>query len=61
MSHPNGSYNKYTLKILKELNLELGFRSSMIVDKTKKMKKINSSKYEIAREDHSNIIFKMNE
>ena len=61
MSHPNGSYNKNTLKILKELNLELGFRSSMIVDKTKKMKKINNSKYEIAREDHSNIIYKMNE
>lgn len=54
MAHPCGSYNNSTLKILKKLELDIGFRSSVTVDMN--MKKINNSKFEIAREDHSNIL-----
>ena len=54
MSHPCGSYNDKTLKILKELNIELGFKQIMKTDK--RVKKINNSRFEIAREDHSNIL-----
>ena len=54
MSHPCGSYSSSTLKILKKLELDIGFRSTVIVDMN--MKKINNSKFEIAREDHSNIL-----
>ena len=45
-----------TLKILNDLNLDIGFRSNIHVDLKKKMKKINNTCFEIAREDHSNII-----
>lgn len=54
MSHPCGMYSSYTLKILKNLNIRIGFRDNMIVDSS--MKEINSSFLEIARQDHSNII-----
>ena len=56
MSHPCGSYNDDTLKILKELGIELGFKNLMIIEKEKKMKKLNNSSLEIARADHSNIL-----
>ena len=54
MSHPCGSYNSDTLDILEKLNIKIGFKQIMTIDK--QMKKINNSKYEIAREDHANII-----
>ena len=54
MSHPCGMYSKNTLRILKKLNIKIGFRDNMVIDKW--MKKINSSSFEIARQDHSNII-----
>ena len=56
MSHPCVSYNDDTLKILKELVIELGFKNLMIIEKEKKMKKLNNSSLEIARADHSNIL-----
>jgi peptidoglycan/xylan/chitin deacetylase (PgdA/CDA1 family) len=58
MSHPSGSYNNDTLKILKELKIELGFKQIMQVEPEKNMKKINNSSLEIARQDHA-IILKM--
>ena len=33
MSHPCGSYNKVTLKILKKLNIKIGFKQVMSLDK----------------------------
>ena len=60
MSHPCGSYNQYTLEILKELGIELGFQQIMSVEPEKGMKKVNNSFLEIAREDHSNIYERMN-
>jgi peptidoglycan/xylan/chitin deacetylase (PgdA/CDA1 family) len=59
MSHPCGNYNQDTKIILNKLNIEIGFRSSMSIDKKNSMKKINNSKFEIAREDHANIISKI--
>ena len=56
MSHPSGSYNDDTLKILKELGVKLGFTQIMSIDPNKGMKKINNSSLEIAREDHANIL-----
>ena len=60
MSHPNGSYNDDTLKILQELKIELGFKQIMTIEPEKKMKKINNSSLEIARQDHARIIKMMN-
>ena len=60
MSHPCGNYNQDTKIILNKLNIEIGFRSSMSIDKKNSMKKINNSKFEIAREDHANIYKRMN-
>ena len=60
MSHPNGSYNDDTLKILQELKIELGFKPIMSIEPEKNMKKINNSSLEIAREDHARIIKMMN-
>ena len=60
MSHPCGSYNNYTLEILKELKIELGFKQIMITEPEKGMKKINNSFLEIARQDHAEIIKRMN-
>ena len=56
MSHPCGIYNFNSINILKKLNVKIGFRSNMKTDN-----KINKSNYEIAREDHSNILKEMNE
>ena len=55
MSHPCGDYNKNTLKVLKKLNISIGFRSNLSPNKSKT---INASNLEIAREDSSNIIKK---
>ena len=60
MSHPNGSYNDDTLKILQELKIELGFKPIMSIEPEKNMKKINNSSLEIARQDHSKIVKMMN-
>ena len=56
MSHPCGSYNEDTLKILKELGIELGFKQIMTIEPEKGMKKINNTKLEIARQDHAHIM-----
>ena len=59
MSHPCGSYNNYTLEILKELGIQLGFKQIMTIEPEKGMKKINNSFLEIAREDHIEIYKRM--
>jgi peptidoglycan/xylan/chitin deacetylase (PgdA/CDA1 family) len=59
-SHPLGSYNQNSLEILKELGIELAFKDSMKIEREKGMKKINNSPLEIAREDHAEIIKRMN-
>ena len=60
MSHPNGSYNDASLKILKELGIELAFKDSMKIEKEKGMKKINNSFLEIARQNHAALYKMMN-
>ena len=60
MAHPCGSYNNYTLEILKELKIELGFKQIMTIEPEKGMKKINNSFLEIARQDHAEIVKRMN-
>ena len=60
MSHPCGSYNNDTLKILEELGIGLGFKQIMTIEQEKGMKKINNSFLEIARQDHSKIFNIMN-
>ena len=60
MSHPCGSYDKNTLKILKKLGIELGFRDLMTIDAEKGKNKVNNSFVEIARENHATIYKKMN-
>ena len=57
MSHPLGSYNEKSLEILKSLNVFLGFRDNMFINN--KMKNINNSNLEIAREDHALVMKKM--
>jgi len=56
MSHPCNSYNNDTLEILRQFDILCGFRSNMTAPKGKK---INASALEIAREDHSNILKKL--
>ena len=56
MSHPCGSYNADTLKVLKELGIELGFKQIMTVEPEKKMETINNSFLEVARQDHIEIL-----
>ena len=56
MSHPSGSYNQNTLKILSNMGIELGFKQIMTIEKEKGMKKINNSSLEIARNDHISIM-----
>ena len=60
MSHPNGSYNKNTIKILTDLGIELGFKQIMTIEPERGMTKINNSFLEIARQDHATIIKMMN-
>ncbi len=57
MSHPLGSYNETSLEILRSLDVSLGFRDNMSINN--KMKNINNSNLEIAREDHSLIMRKL--
>ncbi len=61
MSHPCGSYNDNTLKILQDIGIEIGFKQIMSIEKEKGMKKINNSFLEIARQDHSTIIKMMHQ
>ena len=56
MSHPCGDYNNNTLKILKKLNVLMGFRSNMSFNKKNL---INNNNLEVAREDCSNILNKI--
>ena len=58
MSHPCGSYNDDTLKILNKLDISIGFKESLLIDN--KMQVVNNSNLEIARIDHSNIVKKLN-
>ena len=60
MSHPCGSYNQHTLEILKEVGIELGFKQIMTIETEKGMNKINNSFLEIARQDHADILKRMN-
>ncbi len=60
MSHPCGSYNEDTLKILNELGIELGFKQIMTIEPEKGMKKINNTNLEIARQDHAQIMKMIN-
>ncbi len=53
MSHPSGSYNNDTLKILEKLGIELGF--IQVLNNNKKSKS-NYSYLEISRQDQSNIL-----
>ena len=55
MSHPCGSYNKNTLRILENMNIKLGFNAHMEIEKENGMKKKNNSLFEISRKDHSEI------
>jgi len=48
MSHPCGDYNDDTLKILNEMGIRIGFRSSVSETMIK-------GKFEIPRDDHANI------
>ena len=61
MSHPNGSYNKNTIKILTDLGIELGFKQIMAIEPEREMTKINNSFLEIARQDHATIIKMMSD
>ena len=54
MSHPNGSYNTKTLKILKDLKIKIGFRQIMKDEKNK----VNNTNLEISRIDHAEIVKK---
>jgi peptidoglycan/xylan/chitin deacetylase (PgdA/CDA1 family) len=49
MSHPCGSYNQDTLKILTDKGVKIGFRSNLSVPYIK-------SHLEVPREDHANIL-----
>ena len=60
MSHPCGSYNQDTLQILKNLGIELGFKQIMSIEPEKGMKKVNNSYLEVARQDHADILRRMN-
>jgi len=52
MSHPCGSYNEDTLDILRDLGIEIGFRSNMSGVE-------NLTSLELPREDHANIARKI--
>jgi peptidoglycan/xylan/chitin deacetylase (PgdA/CDA1 family) len=51
MSHPCNSYNADTLRILAEMNIELGFRSNMA--------KQNAGSLEMPRRDHADVMTEM--
>ena len=56
VSYPSGSYNENTIKILKDLNIEIAFKNTMFLEPGRKNKKINNSAFEIARQDHAQIM-----
>ena len=56
MSYPNGNYNNDTLEILKSLKIKLGFKHNMSINSMHEKSKINNSKLEIARQNHSIIL-----
>ena len=58
VSHPSNSYDDNTVRILEDFGILCGFRSNM---STPEGKRINPNVLEIAREDHSNILKKMEE
>lgn len=53
MSHPCNSYNEDTLNVLSRLGIRCGFRANMFA---KRGNALNVSDFEIAREDHSNLM-----
>ena len=59
-SYPLGNYNDHSIKVLTELGIEISFTDSMHIDIKKNINKINNSFLEVAREDHSYIIDKIN-
>jgi len=59
VSHPSGSYNDNTIKILKDLKIEIGFKNIMFLEPGRENKKINNSSLEIARQDHAQIMCDM--
>lgn len=56
MSHPCGSYDKSTLRLLKNIGIKIGFKQHLFIDKNIGMKKINNSNLEIARRDSSEFL-----
>ena len=54
MSHPCGSYDETTLRILSDLKIDTGFRANMSILEIR-------SNLEVPREDHANIVGKMRE
>ena len=58
MSHPCGSYNNETLKILTDLGIDLGFKNIMEIESEKKINQSNNSNLEIPRINHS-LVMKM--
>ena len=53
MSHPCGSYNNETLKILMDLGIDLGFKNIMEIEPEKKKNQANNSNLEIPRINHT--------
>ena len=54
MAHPCGDYNLDTLNILKEIPIDIGFRSNLTIKEIR-------SPLEIPREDHANVFKLMNQ
>jgi peptidoglycan/xylan/chitin deacetylase (PgdA/CDA1 family) len=52
MSHPCGRYNDDTLAVLREMGVEIGFRSNYAVREIR-------TPYEVPREDHTNVMKEM--
>lgn len=52
IAHPSGSYDKRIFNFLRKKEIKIGFRHIMNADGGK----VNLSKYEVARQDHANII-----
>lgn len=54
MSHPCNSYNEDTIDILKDLQIQIGFRANLAAPLYK-----NQNNFEYPREDHANLIKKL--
>jgi peptidoglycan/xylan/chitin deacetylase (PgdA/CDA1 family) len=57
VAYPAGSYNQYTLNLLRRMGICCGFRSSMAPPEDGGP--INPSILEVGREDHANLIRQM--